>query len=480
MRVALKLMLAFLSLLILVLSVEGWLRLRREREVNERDMQHEQRLLGRALRPSVEELWRAEGPAGVDAMLVAAQRDEREARISLVALQPGAVGAEPSVPLTRDMDSYVDRSVDPGMIYTWVPLTAPDGSEGTALELSESLRITNQRLARSAQGVGWTALSMILGSALLAVMLGDWLVGRSVRKMVEDTARIAQGRLGLPADPRRRDELGELQRAIGGMVRSLQEANELAERETEARVEAERRLYHRDRLAAVGTLAAGVAHELGSPLQVVSGRARLVEKTDDMESAHRHAGIIRAQAKNMERIVQELLTLARPRSEHYTLVSLDSVVGEVVTALDTIASRHQVELVYERHETPPIPGDATHLGQLVMNLVRNAIDATAPGGRVLVRVEPCTHPKRPPDVPGTRGPFVCIEVDDEGEGISLEDQRHVFDPFFTTKEVGQGTGLGLSVAHGIAREHNGWINVESREGEGSVFRVFLPVEEADT
>ena len=119
--------------------------------------------------------------------------------------------------------------------------------------------------------------------------------------------------------------------------------------------------------------------------------------------------------------------------------------------------------------------DPGQIQQVLTNLVVNAFQAMPEGGRVEVRIRAART--RPPEVPaGPEADYLCIEFEDEGEGIPHEVQSRLFDPFFTTKDVGEGTGLGLSIAHGIVLDHGGWIDVESKPGEGSCFSVYLPRE----
>lgn len=479
MRVALKLTAVILGLLISVLALEGWLRVQHEREVFEHDLEHEQRLLGRALLPSVELAWRTEGAEAAERILSRAQRGESsEVRIRLVALEPGATGEAPAVasvagsPLWRER-SVVVREPAPGTVHTYVPVDSPEG-RGTAIELSESLAAVEASLQRSLVRVLWTALAIIVGAGLIALLLGERVVGRPVRRLVAQAGRIEQGDLSPPDLPRRRDELGELKEAIAAMVAGLASARARLERETEARLEAERRLRHGERLAALGTLAAGVAHELGTPLQIVSGRARRIEDASDTAArACADAMIIRKQTKRMERIVRQLLALARPSDRARDGVDLAAVVGETLDLLGPGAAERHVRL--ERSlEDAEVEGDRDHLGQLATNLVRNAIQAVEPGAAVRVRLFTTGDATSPAGAPHDADRFVCLEVADEGPGISPDVQLHVFDPFFTTKEVGEGTGLGLSIAHGIARDHGGWIELSSQAGEGAVFRVCLP------
>jgi signal transduction histidine kinase len=486
-RVALKLTTFILALLIGVLALEGWLRVQHEREVFEQDIEHEQRLLGHALRPSIELAWGSEGRAEAEAILGRAQQGESEVRIRLVRVD--AVGAE--APLHREAAraaigagaeaNLIDRSSSPGVVFTYVPVTSPDG-EGTAIELSESLAVAEERLDASVIRVFLTALAIVIGAGILALALGDRIVGGPVRRMVQLAGRIASGDLSPPAAPGRRwDELGQLKLAINSMVAGLADARDRAERETDARLEAEREMRRSERLVAVGTLAAGVAHELGTPLQIVSGRARMIEdEPQASETSKRNARIVHEQASRMERIVRQLLSLERPARVVRSPITMSSVAQETVDLLSPTAKKASVELEVIEDDPGRVRGDRDHLGQLVTNLVQNAIQALEDGGHVWVRISRTGSVDPPSDELGGAGSYVCLEVADDGPGIPKELEGQLFDPFFTTKEIGSGTGLGLSVAHGIAMDHEGWIEVGGPREDlehGAVFRVMLPADE---
>ncbi len=480
MRVALKLMIVFLGLLVTVLGLEGWQHLQREREVVERDMAHEQRLLGRALRPSVRLALRSGDLDAAQELLQVAQEGEAEVGIRLVGVGPDGLGATPALPihLTGRGEAEVthtDRSTGPGTVYTYIPLG--DDAPGTAIELAEPLAKAEARIQRGAMGLLWTTLAVALGAAWLAVLVGNWIVGRPVRDLVAHTEEIAAGSLDVLPRSRRRDELGHLHSAIAKMVDRLREARAAAERETEARLEAERRLRHGERLAAVGTLAAGVAHELGTPLQVVAGRARMIEEAEETpEGLRRHARIVRTESKRMERIVRSLLSLSRPRHRVRRPVAVGTLIAEVIEHLSPNAEKAGVRIEAEGIDELTVLGDRDHLAQLLTNLVQNGVQATPEGGRVGISVSRSAALEPPPDVPPHDG-YVRIDVHDDGAGIPPELQNEIFDPFFTTKDVGQGTGLGLSVAFVIAREHDGWLVLDSLPSVGTTLSILLPIAE---
>ena len=175
----------------------------------------------------------------------------------------------------------------------------------------------------------------------------------------------------------------------------------------------------------------------------------------------------------MATIIRQLLDFARRRTPQRTQVDLRDVVAGATELLRTLSRQRNVELVVSDSESMPANVDAAQIQQVVTNLIVNAIHASDDGSQV--RVSLAAREAVPPaDENASAGLYCCIVVEDAGAGISEEDMPYLFEPFFITKLVDEGTGLGLSVSYGIVEDHDGWIDVESRPGEGSRFTVYLP------
>ena len=249
--------------------------------------------------------------------------------------------------------------------------------------------------------------------------------------------------------------------------------------ETAARITALEQLRHADRLKTVGRLASGIAHELGTPLNVVAGRAGLIGSGKlDAEQIAESAAAIKLEADKMTTIIRQLLDFARASTPRKLPVDLRTVVRQTIDMIDSIAEKQKVQLIFAPEADEAVAEiDAGQIQQVLTNLAMNAIQAMPQGGQVQFSHPTAASGRRPaphegePDGPSA---FYAIEVRDQGVGISEEHMQQLFEPFFTTKEVGAGTGLGLSIAYGIVQEHGGWIDVTSRVGEGSCFTVFLP------
>lgn len=242
--------------------------------------------------------------------------------------------------------------------------------------------------------------------------------------------------------------------------------------EVSERASAVEQLRHADRLNTVGKLASGIAHELGTPLNVVAGRASMIA-SDREEDVRKSAQIIVQQAERMTKIIQNLLTFARRGGSRRSSLDLTRLVRETVTLLEPLAKKQRATLTLEDGETQMVPVNASELQQVLTNLLMNAVQSMPKGGDVKVWLSE-THVGN--DAKGSLPPgdYVRIHVRDRGSGITAEALPHIFDPFFTTKDVGAGTGLGLSVAFGIVRDHGGTIEVNTVLGEGTEFVVLLP------
>jgi signal transduction histidine kinase len=225
-------------------------------------------------------------------------------------------------------------------------------------------------------------------------------------------------------------------------------------------------------------LASGIAHELGTPLNVISGYAGMIAggSLSSQETAE-SAQTIKAQSERIANTIRRILDFARQRPGQRTPVDLRQLTRQTLDLMASLAEKQSVKLTLaDGGDTAVVRADVEQIRQVVLNLTTNAVQAMPRGGTVEVAIGPATfHPPARQADPGRQ--HVCISVRDEGEGISAENLNHIFEPFFTTKGPGQGTGLGLAIAEGIVREHGGWIAVESSPGKGSRFCVYLPREE---
>jgi signal transduction histidine kinase len=245
------------------------------------------------------------------------------------------------------------------------------------------------------------------------------------------------------------------------------------ERERSGRELAVEQLRHAERLNIIGKLAAGVAHELGTPLNVISGSAEMLQTSElNQVNNRKYSSAILEQTRKMTMIIRHLLDFGRRGGSSRVSVDLNEVVTHAVELLLPMAKRRSCQLLVEPFErVVPVIVNPAELEQVFSNLLMNALQAMSAGGSARVRVTVETRET----AGATFRPFACVLVKDDGQGIDARDLEHVFDPFFTTKGVGEGTGLGLSVSYGIVQDHAGSIEVSSVKGEGACFAVLLPL-----
>jgi PAS domain S-box-containing protein len=254
------------------------------------------------------------------------------------------------------------------------------------------------------------------------------------------------------------------------------------------RVQLERIARQSEKMAALGTLAAGIAHEINNPIGIITSRVELMlmeaREKELMPEVARDLRVIEKHAGRVAKITQGLLSFSRQAPWRLADVDVNQVVEEVLLLVEKQLAREQI--VLKKNLTPGLPkivGSTNHLEQVLVNLLTNAREAMPHGGTLSVSTAvhrgPLSNHPLPEDHPGHRSSvigdrMVEIRITDSGPGIPREVMTRIFDPFFTTKE--EGTGLGLSITYGIVREHGGTITVESRPGEGSTFIIHLPIE----
>ncbi len=482
MRLARKLTIALVASVLVVLGVHAYFAARTDVIYSERTLARDAHLTGHALSIAVAEIWRRDGEVRALQMIEDANEEDSHVRIRWVwlnareddpyaprapraVLEPVALGSEVTY---RDTTSEGEE-----VVRTYVPAAIQRGRPG-AIELSTSTALQRRYIAATVRSTLITTAAMAAVCGALAMLVGGWFVGRPIRSLVEKARRIGAGDLSGPLALQQRDEIGVLADEMNAMCERLARARDELAKATEAKIHMLEQLRHADRLSTVGKLASGIAHELGTPLNVVSGRARLIAEGLPEPERRESAEVIAGQAQKMAHIIRQLLDFARRRGADKTPHDLRQLARQTAGLLAPIAEKQRVRLEVEAGDDGMVAEvDAGQLQQALTNLVVNGIQAMPSGGTVTVTVRR-VRARPPADHGGPEADYLCLAVSDEGEGMTEETMAHVFEPFFTTKPVGEGTGLGLSVTYGIVQEHGGWIETRSEPGRGATFRVFLP------
>jgi len=291
--------------------------------------------------------------------------------------------------------------------------------------------------------------------------------------------RIGEGDLSADNSIRGNDELVEMAQTMNDMCSRLLIAKEKINFEYDARLKTLEQLRHTERLSSFGVLSAEIAHELGTPLNVVDGRAKMIISENlTQEEIHSSATIIKNQAVRMTTIIRQLLDFTRNPTQHNSFEDITFLIKQVFQLLHPMASKQHITLVLTKEENTEssLKADFSQLQQVVVNLLMNAIQAMPNGGKVDVNL---TNEMLPVSIfeERVKQKYLKVCIQDEGEGICEKNLAHIFTPFFTTKKIGTGTGLGLSIAHGIVEDHEGWIDIESATQSGACFTVYLPIKE---
>jgi two-component system NtrC family sensor kinase len=484
-RLSIRIMSLFLLGFLVLLVADGYFLVRLEVQIQDRVMRRNALHLGRTFKELVLHQARVEGEQ--PALDLVRQLDREQHRLEVRWTWLDRTGDDPQAPrlnprelepvakgkeISLKRTGYHAR----GYRFTYVPVTLPDGRQG-AIEVSESLdelRAYDRTIITRSFLLGGL---MALIALIMVWTVGVPLVGRPLSRLVEKTERIGAGDFSGDLLIRGHGELSDLAVAMNRMCVQLAAAQQTIRSESEARIAALEQLRHSERLAMLGRIASGIAHEMGTPLNVVSGRAKMIATAGlSPEEINECGQIIQRQADRMTGTIRELLDFARPRSSEHQPIRVDELATRVVQMLQPLAAESGIGLdLIMDDDLPSVRADRSQLEQVMMNLITNAIHAMPGGGTVGLEVR---RGSVNPDTGRTITGLV-IRVRDEGSGIDARHLPQIFEPFFTTKQAGAGTGLGLSIVKGIVEEHGGRIEVASEKGQGSCFSVYLPLEEPE-
>ncbi len=318
-------------------------------------------------------------------------------------------------------------------------------------------------------------IEIILANLLLGILLfiAAMIIARSIARPIKNLAaaanKISTGELERKVPIEGRDEIRDLaiefERMRQKLLESYQDLEQKIEQRTKALREAQAQVSHQEKMASMGILAAGVAHEIGNPLTSISSIVQIIKrKVNDDPKLQEYLNTILQNIDRISRIVRELVDFSRPTGSEFTHVNVNEVIRNAVGIVKY--DRRAKKVTFKLNLREDIPGlylVPDQLLQVILNILINALDALKEGQGT---IEISTH---------LEDNYLKISIKDNGQGIAPEHLNKIFEPFFTTKKVGQGTGLGLSVSYGIIKNFKGKIEVKSELGKGSTFIICLPV-----
>jgi two-component system NtrC family sensor kinase len=399
----------------------------------------------------------------------------KDIRVSTNVLNPDgsrAIGTVASEEVTRyvltDGNKWTDRAfvVNDWYITAYEPIEDIFGARVGMLYVGV--------LEAKYADVRWKALSVFIlitmAGMVFAIALGYIIadkISRPVQHLTKASIQVSQGNLSPEIGPISNSEIGVLQKTFKQMLASIQE------RDQRQRAESETKLLQSEKQASVGKLAGGVAHEINNPLTgIFTFTHMLLKRKDIPEEVRQDLETIAQETERVRKIVKGLLDFSRQTELDREPADVNRLIRFTMSLVENQALIKGVSLNFEPGEgLPTITLDRNQMQSVLLNIIINALDATDPGGSITVTSGIGVSTSKP----GQNG--VEILCTDTGCGIPPENLHKLFDPFFTTKDVGQGTGLGLSVSYGIVERHGGTIWVQSKVGKGSTFKVWLPIEE---
>ncbi len=354
------------------------------------------------------------------------------------------------------------------------------------LDIVYSLEDFNRKLRTSTIGIAGVSLAFIVIASLSVGFSVHRLVYLPLRDLEGGARRLSAGNLDQAIPVRGSDEFGRLASSFNVMTDALRNSRaelrdwahtleQKVEERTQELRKAQAETMRGEKLASVGLLASGVAHELNNPLTGILTFSHLLrQKMPDKSPDAEDMDLVIRETKRCAAIIKRLLDFAREKHPEKKFNDINQVIEDTVRIVERPAHLRDIEITLDLDRSLPLIWiDADQIKQVIMNMVVNAQHAVEEKGNITIMTRSTMHAR--PGAAAEPVPMVEISIVDTGCGIPEKNLRRIFDPFFTSKDVGKGTGLGLSVSHGIVEAHGGLIDVQSKVSEGSTFRVYLPL-----
>lgn len=492
MKLGTKLIIFLVAIILVTMSVHGYLSVKQEQENVMREIRVGMRGFSRAVHAVLRDLYGDNqnvqgtrdfvdtiGPRGnIHSLVVYNLKLERVALSAslryagdFAELNPNAIlklDPRPALEQPAGIDGYI-QGQGTLIYYRIEPFTASDGRTAGAFVLArQGMQLMGNIEARRDRILATTSALVVLLSLLVLIIVRRNIT-RPINQLVERIREISRGRWEQRLDVKGRDEIAELAKEFNTMSEELNLSYSRFVKEQQEKLKLERELRHSERLASVGQLAAGLAHEIGTPLSIIGGRAEyLLRRARSAEEAADNLHIIRSQSDRITAIVRQLLEFSRRREPMFRSVDLTTLIENVRYLMEHQLLKKRIKTDIVISPAPlVVQADPDLLQQVFINLFSNSLHAVSPaGGTIKIRANTPTGASENGDA--------SVIFEDNGTGIPPEHIDHIFDPFFTTKDVGEGAGLGLSVTYGIIKEHGGDIRVESEPGRLTRFIIQLP------
>ncbi|MDP2176891.1 ATP-binding protein [Methylicorpusculum sp.] len=487
MSIVQKLTLSLVALSFFVFGIYGAIHLHAERQDLRIAMEQETQILASSIQVSVENALRDQQIDDVQKLLQQLERIDPAIHIRVYISDNEVLHSDAEI---RDWPDSLEQTLleiarngetrllyfpvdKPNLLFLSQPFIDRKNVTLGNLTVVRSLDPMNEDLQATERTILITLASFVLVTSGFCFVLVRLTVARPLERLGQGMRDFRDGNLPpLPLPVAGNDELTRVIREFNRMIAELSEAYRQLEVETQHKRSLQRALQNADKLITIGQLSAGLAHEIGTPLQIINGRARaLVESDTTPDDVRRIAQILVAQTDRMTRIVKRLLDFVRHRPLDPAPCDVAIVITEVLDMLTYEARNKDIALKFNQaDDLPRVKIDKDGIQQIVLNLVSNALAAGAPGGSIRVDLHQDLMFKA-----GSTIPSLQLKVSDTGKGITPEHLTQLFEPFFTTRADCGGTGLGLAVVKTIVTEMGGSVAAESNLGLGSCFTVDIPL-----
>lgn len=486
MSVIYKLTLSLFALSLMVFGIYGTYQLRTDSQDLRNDVEQETRLLAYSLLVSVENAIRDQQPEDVQELLQQIERLKPSFDIRIYIQNRSVIRSDAEslkwpekvehilyrAALESEMKQFYFPEDEPDFLVLSLPFNKASTAIPGNLAVVRSLQKMKEDLSKTKTYILLSFLSFILFTTLLCFFLGHVYISLPLQELRQ--AMLAFRNSREPPEPlpvTGTDELASVRQEFNRMTAELFSAYRQLDAETQQRRQLQRALQNADKMITIGQLSAGLAHEIGSPLQIINGRVRaLANGGEDSKEVKRVANILVDQTDRITRIIQRLLEFAPRHSSEPVRCDVIQTIAEVIDMLDYEAQRRGVVMTFTHPETLPLLLiNKDRLQQIVLNLLSNALAAIVNTGSIAIDLSQRSIVYAENKIPALR-----LTVSDTGTGIAQEHLPYLFEPYFTTRCKQGGTGLGLAVVKTLVTEMGGSIVAETESGKGSQFIVHLP------